>query len=556
MIMDEADGPKSVIFAILDRELEKLEETASDSTDQNIMDARTKMFDAVSVMQLARYACGMAIMDYRAILLQSAKENEEWRDIADETIAKALGYNVKSVKNLIQDAVRADQIGQDFRNAMVARGYDPAAARNKDIVSSLAGKLWPQTLRGAAEIVDWAIKNPAVGKTDQPIEADAKRQRRLVNQVAELVIEQPRRARRGKLTEVFDQVKNVLVADRTKAAGGTDSQGGGPVPTVESGTPKRPGPVAVPKPAGPAISGTGKPKPPRKAPPTPGQYRKHVHPWGDVCLNTLRLQNPGPAGTGAGEFHRKLLYDARDKSKPTRYLVAGMLDLFDPGVPDRVFDEHMKVFLDASQHTFLALTPHADSIRRHWERLNRDFPDNFWPGISVDCVDHIKRLINLCDTGIRTQWASFLDYHSDPTRPLSTSDFRSELRDAELVVFGWDFADPPSPLSREDACSLAVAALRLDEIFFFTHPRSKQAFFSGAPNISDLPEPMKPSMNNPKLDRLIDRAQSLQNLPSGWLRHADWARKPHFKTFEGEKVELFDLRSEIGESPAAIAEAS
>jgi protein gp37 len=281
-----------------------------------------------------------------------------------------------------------------------------------------------------------------------------------------------------------------------------------------------------------------------------------LHPWGDARLNTLRLLNPGTAGTRAGEFHRKLLYDVRDNPKATRFLLAGTLDLFDPGIPDRVFDEHLDVFLRASRHTFLALTPHADSVPRHWKRLNRVFPDNFWTGVSIDCVDHLQRLKILREMDMRTKWASFVDYRSDASRPLSTSSFRADIMGLALVVFAWDFADPQSPLSSEDACSLAQAAKRSDTRFFFTHPKSKQAFLTGNPPISELPGATNPQVSNPGLTALFEEAKSHQRFPDGWSAYADWARKPHFKTFEGEEVELFDLRSDIGESPAAIAEAS
>ncbi len=558
--MGESDSPKNEIFAILDRELEELEKSAFDSTDQDILDARSKMLDAMSTMGLARYNLGLAVRNYQKIYMQNGEE--EWRDRADEKIAQALGYNVKSVKNLIDDAERADQIGEELRNAMVARGYDPAAAKNQDIVIGLPQKPpWPRTLKDALALVDRAISSRSDGNTNQNPDSDARRQQRLVNRVAELVIDQPRQARRKKFTEVFDQVKNVLVAERTKAVGGADSQGGAPVPTVDSGTLKRPGSVAVPKPARPGVSVTGSSRPARKASATAVRHPQNVHPWGDACLNTLRFLDPGPAGRKSGEFHRKLLYDVRDNLKPTRYLVAGMIDLFDPGVPDKVFDEHLNVFLQASRHTFLALTPHADSVRRHWERWKKmnsgvGFPVNFWTGVSVDCVDHLKRMRILRETGMRTQWASFVDYHSDASRPLSTSSFRSDIGGTKLVVFGWDFANPQSPLSPEDACSLARAAVHSGTGFFFTHPKSKQAFLTGTPPVSELPAATKPRVKDPNLEALIDRAQSSQNLPREWFGHADWARKPHFKGFEGEEVELFDYESDIGDGSIAMGEAS
>lgn len=186
--MSEADGPKNAIFAILDQELEKLEKSAFDSTDQNILVAREKMLDAVISMGFARYNLGLAVSDYRTIYEKSGEG--EWRDNAGEKIANVLGYSsLKSIDNLIDDAELADQIGHELRNAMVARGYDPAASKNRDIVTSLTKKQqWPQTLSDALEMVDEEIARRSksnagqrAGKGDEPQQRPERPISQLVN---------------------------------------------------------------------------------------------------------------------------------------------------------------------------------------------------------------------------------------------------------------------------------------------------------------------------------------------------------------------------------------
>jgi hypothetical protein len=183
---------------------------------------------------------------------------------------------------------------------------------------------------------------------------------------------------------------------------------------------------------------------------------------------------------------------------------------------------------------------------------SKRFPVNFWPGASIDRVDHLKRMRILGGMDLRTRWASFVDYHSNASLHLSKSSFRSDISGIELVVFGWDFATPQSPLSLEDACSLARAAENSSTGFFFTHPISKQAFLTGTPPISELPAPTKPRVSDPSLAALIDRAQSCQNLPDEWFEHAVWGKNTHFEPFKGQEVELFDYRSDIGDSSVTI----
>jgi hypothetical protein len=548
--MREEVDPRIVIFTTLKSELETLELHKDNTFDSRqlagLASAREKIFSAMFSLGVGRYDLGLAVRDYREIYKQGGEQ--QWRTKAGDSVATALGYtSLKSVYNLIEDAQLADELGPDLRNAMVARGYDPAARKNKEIVKSLIVKRGLQPSDDASELVDAEIAARSKNEDSQDAASIAELEEKLIARISKFIIKYRKPPWSEALNEIFKRVAAELKAERAKRDSVIRKSVNDLIPPARRAarTPSAPG--VVQKPAGAGASAVGSPRPPRKTTAKSWQYDKRLHPWGDDRLSTLNL---GPAGTRSGEFHRKLLYHVQDEPKATRFLLAGTLDLFDPGIPGRVFDEHMDVFLGAQRHTFLALTPHAGSVRRHWERrMNMPpaprFPSNFYPGVSIDCVAHLRRLKILRDLDMRTHWASFVDYHSEASRPLSTIDLASEIGGAELVVFGWDFAEAQSLLSAEDALSLAQAAVHPDAAFFFTHPMSKQAFLTGNPRISQLPAAENPHMDDPNLMALLEEAQSRQRFPDGWLGHADWAGKQDFTTFMGDDVELFDLRSDI-----------
>jgi protein gp37 len=557
--MSKVDVAWNAFLDTLNSQLKEIEErTFKRSEWASIADARDRMIRVMRSTESGRCERGLAVRDYQNQYRQNGGE-QVWRDGAGAKIARADGNsNAKSTGNWIEDAEFAEPLGDLLRDAMLKRNYDPTARKNRDIVRSLLEKLSHDDERlsdndidAAVKLVDEVISARTKGKRNQGAPSTADLEDQLVARISKFIIKYRKPPWKEALDEIYKQVATMLKDERAERASGISKNGSARIPPLHSDTRALSGPTVVRKSVGPALSMVGSSRPPRKTTVKSWQYDKKLHPWGDVWLDTLRLQNAGPAGRGPGEFHRKLLYEVRDVPKATRFLLAGMLDLFDPGIPDRIFDEHLDVFLQASRHTFLALTPHADSVRRHWERRKTmsgkpGFPDNFWTGVTVDCVDHLQRLNILPGKDMRTKCASFVDYRSDASRPLAKSSFRSDIWGLALVVFGWDFADPQSPLSSEDACSLAQAAKHSGTRFFFTHPESKQAFLTGNPSISELPPATNPQVSNPGLTTLLEEAKSHQRFPDGWSGCADWGRKQHFKTFEGEEVEFFDLRSDIG----------
>jgi protein gp37 len=565
--MGKVDVAWNAFLDTLNSDLKKIEERTFEAAAlASVAHARDKMIEVMRSMESGRYEQGLAVRDYRNEYRQSGHE-QVWRDDdgAGAKIARAdRNSHARSTDNWIADAEFAEPLGDLLIEALLVRNYGPTEKRNRDIVTALIDLLnqnRPENLDDALILVDNVLAERTHGKR-VPRDVSASELRdRLVTQIVKFIMKEPGRAWTVTLIEIFEQVKDVLQSERDERRAAVENQRRAVASRAHAGGLVRGVAVTAPGTAGPKSTSAAKPASlARKNSSRPQVRRKYSHPWGDACLDVLEVLTPSSGGNQRVRFHRKRLYEVGMHLKPTRYLVAEKFDLFDPRLADEVFDEHLNVFLKADWHTFVALTPHADSIRRHWQRWNikprHGFPTNFWPGVRVDCVDHLSRIRTLRETGMRTIWVSLVDYHSDPSQPLSASTFRSEIRGTGLVVFGWDFASPQSPLSREDAYVLAKAATEPGTGFFFTHPTSRQAFLTGNPSVPDLSVPTKPRVNDPDLDTLFDRAQSKQDLPQEWFEHPFYGRKGAFQEFTGEEIQLFDYLSDTGTDPISTAEAS
>jgi protein gp37 len=434
--------------------------------------------------------------------------------------------------------------------------YDPTLRKYRDIVKALLKQDRPENRDDALELVDEVIAAKSNRKRVKRNVSASELRDQFVMRIATFIMRQPVRAWTVTLKEVFEQVKAVVITEQEERRAAVESQqratdsrantngsnGAAPVIVHSITDPKSPT-VTMP----PSLAGRKSSRPQTGA--------KYAHPWGDAYLDVLEVLKPDCDGNERVRFHRKSLYEVGMNLKPTRYLVAGKLDLFDTGVADEVFDEHLNVFLKAGWHTFVALTSHPESIQRHWQRWKvkprRGFPVNFWPGVRVDCVDHLRRIGTLREISMRTHWASFLDFHSEASHPLSKSTFRSVIRGIGLVVFGWDFTNPQSPLSSIDALALANAATESESRFFFTHPKSRQAFLTETPPVSELPAAKNPPVNDEGTRKLFENAQESQNLPREWFKHPFSGRKGAFQKFSGEEIQVFDYKSDSGLIPSA-----
>ena len=556
--MGNVDVAWNAYLDTLNRQLKKIEERTFKCNDwASVADARDRMISVMRSTESGRCERGLAVRDYRNLYRQYGGE-QVWRDDdgAGATIARADGNsNAKSSDNWIEDSEFAEPLGELLRGAMLRRNYEPTARKNRDIVRSLLEmlshddeRLSNNNIDAAGKLVDEVILARSKGKRTQGAANAADLEDQLVARISKFIIKYRKPPWEEALDEINKRVAAALIAKQAEQADDISKDRNALIPKPRLSARGPLDPAVVFQRTGPGSSMVGSSRPARKTTAKSWQYNKNLHPWGDARLSTLKLLNPGPAGTKSGEFHRKLLYDVRDNApKATRFLLAGTLDLFDPGIPDTVFDEHMDVFVQAERHTFLALTPHADSFKRHWERRRKipgklAFPDNFRVGVTVDCADHLQRLNILLGIKIRMKCASFVDYRSDPLRPLNKEDFLSYIKGLELVVFAWDFAAPKPPLSIEDAHILVHAALNADTTFFFTHPMSKQAFLLGNRSMSELPAAANPHLKDPNERALFEEAQSRQRFPDGWSGCANWGNNQHFKKPEGDEIELFDLQ--------------
>lgn len=468
--MGKADVAWNAFLDTLNSDLKEIEERTFKSSDWgSVADARDKMISVLRSTESGRYEGALAVRDYRNQYRRNGGERV-WREAggAGAKIARAdRTSDAKSTDNWIQDAEFAEPLDDLLREAMLTRNYDPTERKYRDIVTALNEGDRPGNLDDALQLVDEVIAARSNHKKVQRDVSASELRDQLVMRTAKFIMKQPERAWTITLKEIFEQVKEVLKAEQGERRAAVESQRRATASRADTNGLNGAAPVTVHRIAEPkSMTVTMPPSLASRNSSRPQTGPKYAHPWGDANLDVLEVLTPDCDGNQRVRFHRRSLYEAGKKLKPSRYLVAGKLDLFDPGVAEEVFDEYLSVFLKADWHIFVALTPHADSIRRHWQRWNvaprHGFPVNFWPGVRVDCVDHLSRIRTLRETGMRTQWASFLDYDSGGARTLYTSIFQG----TELVVFGWDFANPQSPLSREDALILAKAATAPKSRFF------------------------------------------------------------------------------------------
>jgi protein gp37 len=557
--MGKVDVAWNTFLDTLNSELKEIEERTFKRNDwASVAAARDKMIGVMRSPESRRYERGLAVRDYRNQYRRNGGELA-WRDDdgAGAKIARIEeNTTAKSADHWIKDAEFAEPLGDLLRDAMLACNCDPTLRKNKDIVNALMEQDGPKNLEEARKLVEKVIAEKSSRKRAQPVSASERRER-LANRVTDFIINQPTRTWDVTREEIFELVKAKVETEEERRKAVVEREPRAIARRADAIGLNRPVLVTAPRIVGPKSTAAARPaSPARNKSSRPQVKRKYSHPWGNASLDVLEVLTPDSGGNQRVQFHRKSLYEVGMDLRPTRYLVAGKLDLFDPGVADEVFDEHLNVFLKADWHTFVALTPHADSIRRHWQRWKvaprNGFPINFWPGVKVDCVDHLSRIRTLRETGMRTKWASFVDYHSGGARTLYTSIFPG----TELVVFGWDFANPQSPLSPEDALILAKAATKPDSRFFFSHPKSRQAFLTGTPPVSELPAAKNPPVNNEDLKKLFENAQSSQYLPQEWFEHPFSGRKGAFQEFTGEEVKLFYYQADTRTDPIGAAEAS
>ncbi|MFP5237653.1 MAG: DUF5131 family protein [Acidobacteriota bacterium] len=561
----------------LNRELRKIEEqTFKASALAGVAHARDKMIGVMRVADSGRYERGLAVRDYRNQYRVNGC-GSVWREEAGpgEKIARADGNsNARSTDNWIAEAEFAEPLGNLLREAFLPYNLEPTEKRNRDIVIALVDRTQqdrPHTLDDALRLVGEVLAERSHRKRVQrDVSADELRER-VVTRVVKFIKEHPERTWTVTLEEISEKVRERLKSEQQERRAIVESQ--------RRATALRAGAdglncgirATAPRTAGPKFTTAAKSgSPTPRNPSRPRGGRKYLHPWGDASLDVLELLPTVPGGNQTVRFHRKRLYDVGKNLKPTRYLVAGKLDMFDPGLAEGAFDELLEVFRKADWHTFLALTPHADSIQRHGKRwklkLCQGFPTNFWPGVTVDSVDHLSRITTLRKACESINWVSLVDYHSDPSRLLFDSTLRSDIRGTRLVVFGWDFASRPSPVLSEDAYVLAKVATEPEQTnskqtdresaFFFAHPKSRQAFVTGDSKISDLPQAMNPRVKNEKLKAMLDRAQSKQELPQEWLRRPFFGREGVFNEFTGEEVQLFDYCLSTGTDPILTVKAT
>lgn len=544
---------------ILERELETLEKNLFDPTDHGKLEgARNSMFEKIRIHGHTRLEVGLAVKEYHEFYI--ARKERVWLKEAGPIVMRAVGVDsLKSLYNLMSDAKFVkEHLIDEWQSAFIKCGMDPAARKNRkfilDFKKSLEGKLPPTHEAEYEKIAKDAIdeylkqKKERAGERREKVKDPAVFRRAMADRLARFLFRLPESERQTFVDGIAPEVWASLNALKARPAKTRGAASAAAKPASRSKLAVVSSPTRAP--ALPPQLSTDEPQPasiqPGSKPALVKTNLNPIHPWGDQCLDTLEPLGLGPRGVKQGRFNRDQLYQIRETRTPTRYVIGGLLDLFEPGLEDKYIVEHLNIFEEAYWHRFLVMTPHVDRVRiqsdsRKAITRGRGFPRNLWIGTTIECPGDLWRLRTLHKTGIVPRWVSFAGYRSDRSRPLSTSTLMKDLEDCapRLVVIGWDLANAPQDLTIDDACTLANAASHFGSIpFFHTHPGSRNRFLHGqTPALAT-----KSIVQDRSSAALIESAEQLRRLPDEWLRMPFPPKNMKFEAFKGAPVEVFQLR--------------
>lgn len=501
-----AASPEIVNVTIIESKLAKIDSSLFANADAEInkklVTARKVMFRRIRASGFTRYKVGIAVRRYHAFY----KEDPEraWRDKVGPIITEALGYgSLKSLYNLMDDTKLARKLGPARRNALVALGIDPASRKYAELVKTLLPAPPSESPQNAEAAVTVAH---AKFLADRKQRSDRRRRlagdpqefrRRIADQLTERIVLFINHVQGQDPIAIFDeiakQVRAQLAGEVAKFYSSSVTfadvakPNAGPVPVAATGQNR------LAKSAGAHGAATAKPI---LVPPKPStkslRVRGPAHPWGDACINSLRIFTTGSDGAQQIEFNRQRLYEVRDDRSPKRFLVNDSPDLFDVESDD-VIREHLSVFGNAKWHLFLLLTNNlerAKRIRLAMKASGVIWPFNVWIGTSIECREDVPKIKFLAELGLDTIWISFADYRSNSKYPLADSALAVMLKDcrprwiigrADLECLGPDFSVTDARHLRDVAWSPGV-----DIAIFFAQPRTKAAFVSG----EDIPNPV------------------------------------------------------------------
>ena len=549
---------KFVNFTILENELETLERKLFAPADHKKLErARRSMFEKLRIHGHNQLEVGLAVRRYHNFYVLSKGRNGRKR--LARVVMRAIGVDsLKSVYNLMRDVdFVKEHLTGEWPGAFIKCGMDPVARKNREFIlqfeESVKGKPTPNEAEAeqiAKDAIDEYLKQKKkrAGERREKAKDPAVVRSAIVERIARFLFRLPESERQTFVDGIAPEVWASLNALKARPAKTRGAASAAAKPASRSKLAVVSSPTRAP--ALPPQLSTDEPQPasiqPGSKPALVKTNLNPIHPWGDQCLDTLEPLGLGPRGVKQGRFNRDQLYQIRETRTPTRYVIGGLLDLFEPGLEDKYIVEHLNIFEEAYWHRFLVMTPHVDRVRiqsdsRKAITRGRGFPRNLWIGTTIECPGDLWRLRTLHKTGIVPRWVSFAGYRSDRSRPLSTSTLMKDLEDCapRLVVIGWDLANAPQDLTIDDACTLANAASHFGSIpFFHTHPGSRNRFLHGqTPALAT-----KSIVQDRSSAALIESAEQLRRLPDEWLRMPFPPKNMKFEAFKGAPVEVFQLR--------------
>jgi protein gp37 len=513
------------------------------SADTKIIDAlnaaRDDMFGQIRSSGSARYEVGISVSKYHAFYKQLSEK--AWRDQVGPIVIDALGYkSLKSLYNLMADADLAHQLGAPRREALVALGIDPASRKYAELVRALLPappSESTQDTRGAVTVAHARFRDDRNQQAErqQRLAVDPQEfKRKVADQLFGTIVSFTKHAQGQDpiaiLTEIAEQVQAQLVdgVATSRSAGINNTKvlksnsGLMSVATVSEGRPANSGgtqeiPVDRPMLVRP------------KALAKPFRVSGPAHPWGDACLNSLRVVSAESGIEQKVEFDRARLYQILNDPSPKRFLVDDSPDLFELESDD-VIREHLSVFGSSRWHLFLLLTNNLERANRIKLAMNAsgvDWPFNVWLGTSIECREDIPKIKSLAELGLDRIWISFADYRSNRKRPLAGSALTVMLKGCRprWIIGRADLEGLGPEFSVTDAIHLKNVAWSsgLDIAIFFAQPRTKAAFVRG----EDISKPVtrEPNMIELLKTRIFPEGFELQR-PTKWEPSGPSKREP------------------------------
>jgi protein gp37 len=520
------------------------------SADTKIIDAlnaaRDDMFGQIRSSGSARYEVGISVSKYHAFYKQLSEK--AWRDQVGPIVIDALGYrSLKSLYNLMADADLAHQLGARRREALVALGVDPASRKYAELVKALLPAPPSESPQNAEAAVTAAHSKFLADRKPRSelrktLAGDPQEfKRKIAERLVGTIVGFTNHVQGQDPTTVFNDIAELVRAQLADEAAKPH-----PVPaTAEDVAKSSAGPVQV------AATGQNRPakgagsheaaaaKPALVPPNATKSFRAHgpTHPWGNACLNSLRIISTGYDGAQQLEFNRQGLYDVREDRSPKRFLVDDFPDLFDVESDD-VIREHLSIFGQASWHVFQLLTNNMERAKRIKSAMNARsvmWPLNVWVGTSIESREDLPLIKSLAEVGLDTNWISFADYRSNSKYPLVDSALAILLKGClpRWIVGRADLEDPGPDFSLNDALYLKRVAWSsvVNSPIFFAQPRTKAAFVRG----EDVACPVT---RDPNMTELIET----RAFPDGFQLQRPTHGKP-FSPCEREPVEIIGYLS-------------